>query len=395
MALRIWIFCFSVLLSHCALGKERIKVVVQNPLSSDRTQEIVRLEASELRKRLDCVFFLVKDRNGTLLASQLTSDDGLIFPATVKGNGKSVYFVEKGSQAAMLDTLCFGAYYKHNDDDFSWENDRIGYRAYGKAKRDKGERLYGYDIFLKRNAREPIIPKFIKQDKDPENWRKYNALKATDEEAAERFLRSFSYHVDHGKGMDCYAVGGTLGAFAPAVLSGDTILYAWNYESYEILENGPLRFLAVLTYPERNTGEMQGVREVRQISINAGQWLNRSVVKYRGLKDKTPIVIGCKKHDNSPTLIGRGENTIAYLEPTQAKGNGEVYMGAILPEGCSKAGDILGHAAAILPYDETNGVEYYFGFAWQKAGMRNMDAWRDYLDFMFRCLKNPLRVTLK
>ena len=60
--------------------------------------------------------------------------------------------------------------------------------------------------------------------------------------------RGISYHVDHGNGMDCYAVGPTLGGGTAALFPDSTIVYPYCYKDCEILDNGPLRFTAKLVY---------------------------------------------------------------------------------------------------------------------------------------------------
>ena len=54
--------------------------------------------------------------------------------------------------------------------------------------------------------------------------------------------RAISYHIDHGNGMDCYAVGPTLGGGTAALMPDSAIVYPYCYKDYEILDNGPLRF---------------------------------------------------------------------------------------------------------------------------------------------------------
>lgn len=51
--------------------------------------------------------------------------------------------------------------------------------------------------------------------------------------------KKISFHVDHGEGMDVYAVDYTLGGGTAALLdSAGNIVYPYCYESYEILDNG-------------------------------------------------------------------------------------------------------------------------------------------------------------
>ena len=77
---------------------------------------------------------------------------------------------------------------------------------------------------------------------DADSWKQVNELRKTDPKAADELVRTFSYHIDHGYGMDCYAVGPTLGAGVSALMVNDTIIYPWCYKTQEVLDNGPLRF---------------------------------------------------------------------------------------------------------------------------------------------------------
>lgn len=77
---------------------------------------------------------------------------------------------------------------------------------------------------------------------DKEKRARIAELKKTDPKAAAELQNAISYHIDHGYGMDCYAVGPTLGCGTAALMAGDTIIYPYCYRTQEILDNGPLRF---------------------------------------------------------------------------------------------------------------------------------------------------------
>ena len=66
-----------------------------------------------------------------------------------------------------------------------------------------------------------------------------------------------SFHLDHGRGLDCYGVGPSLGCGAPALMDGDKLIFPYCYKTYKILDNGPLRstspYYINRCYPPRRT----------------------------------------------------------------------------------------------------------------------------------------------
>ena len=74
------------------------------------------------------------------------------------------------------------------------------------------------------------------EELNPEKRAKIAELKKTDPKAASELQNAISYHIDHGYGMDCYAVGPTLGAGVAALMAGDTIIYPYCYRTQEILD---------------------------------------------------------------------------------------------------------------------------------------------------------------
>ncbi len=79
---------------------------------------------------------------------QLTYDNRIIFPASVKASDKTIYTVMPGTPAPV-DTIAWGRQFPERKDDMAWENDRSAYRAYGSALQQSGERAFGYDIWTK------------------------------------------------------------------------------------------------------------------------------------------------------------------------------------------------------------------------------------------------------
>lgn len=59
---------------------------------------------------------------------------------------------------------------------------------------------------------------------------------------------------DRGYGLDCYAAGQSLGCGAPALLKDEQLLFPYCWQKCYILDNGPLRFTAELTYGTNSDG---------------------------------------------------------------------------------------------------------------------------------------------
>lgn len=197
-------------------------------------------------------------------------------------------------------------------------------RAYGPTTQRRGERAYGYDIFFKYPDKGLVLEKLYGPETSPKTWQTVDSLRAISKEQAEEYINSISYHIDHGLGMDCYAVGPTLGDGVAARLLNDSIAFAWCYESAEVLDNGPLRFTARLKFAPKDS-----VSESRIITLDAGKHLNACTVSFDGLRDSTEIVAGVPRRDDSEAILA--DNYIAYADPTQGPDNGKAMLGVIVP----------------------------------------------------------------
>ena len=90
--------------------------------------------------------------------------------------------------------------------------ERLGsFRAYGPALQARGERGFGYDLFTKRGTAAPVLEDMYAKELDADSWKQVNELRKTDPKAADELVRTFSYHIDHGYGMDCYAGRSNIG----------------------------------------------------------------------------------------------------------------------------------------------------------------------------------------
>ena len=395
-------------LSACTQVKETLTVTVSNPLPIERQGEMVEIPMDKVVKELglaDTAQVVVWDKDGVEVPYQITYDDKLIFPASVAAESSNTYTLQIGDPENVSVKAC-GRVYPERMDDIAWENDLIGCRAYGPTLQKRGERGFGYDLFTKRNTTEPVLEEMYAMQNSSENWAKVNELRKTDPKAANELVQTFTYHVDHGYGMDCYAVGPTLGAGVAALMVDDAIVYPWCYKDYEILDNGPLRFTLKLEFHPLKVKEDTTVVETRIITLDTGSHLNRTVVSYSSLQESLPVVIGIVLHDTIGAVVTDAKNGyMTYVDPTTGPGQGKIFMGAAFPEDIIDAKVVLfpeeekrsrnnayGHVLSVSEYEPNGEYVYYWGFAWDQADIQTPETWNKYMKDFAQKVRTPLKV---
>ena len=396
------LFCFA------CNDSRTVTVTVTNPLAMERSNEMVEVSMETVTDRLglaDTAQIVVLNANGQQVPYQITYDGKVIFPAAIAAGGTATYTIQTGTPEAF-DVKACGRCYPERMDDMAWENDLVAFRAYGPALQAKGERGFGYDLFTKYNTTEPILEAMYAKELDKETLAKIAELKKTDPKAAAELSRERSYHIDHGYGMDCYAVGPTLGAGVAALMVNDSIIYPWCYKNQEILDNGPLRFTVKLEFTPLTVKGDSTVVETRLITLDAGSHLNKTAVSYSNLKETLPIVAGIVLHEPDGAVVADAANGyITYVDPTTGPDNGKIFMGAAVPAVVKDAKTVLfsekekkernnadGHVLAVSDYEPGSEYVYYWGFAWDKADIKTADAWNRYMADFAQKVRNPLMV---
>lgn len=396
------LFCFA------CNDSRTVTVTVINPLAMERSNEMVEVSMETVTDRLglaDTAQIVVLNADGQQVPYQITYDGKVIFPAAIAAGGTATYTIQTGTPEAF-DVKACGRCYPERMDDMAWENDLVAFRAYGPALQAKGERGFGYDLFTKYNTTEPMLEAMYAKELDKETLAKIAELKKTDPKAAAELSRERSYHIDHGYGMDCYAVGPTLGAGVAALMVNDTIIYPWCYKNQEILDNGPLRFTVKLEFTPLTVKGDSTVVETRLITLDAGSHLNKTVVSYSNLKETLPIVAGIVLHEPDGAVVADAANGyITYVDPTTGPDNGKIFMGAAVPAVVKDAKTVLfsekekkernnadGHVLAVSDYEPGSEYVYYWGFAWDKADIKTADAWNRYMADFAQKVRNPLTV---
>jgi hypothetical protein len=405
-------FILAAILPFLFSCSQVLTVTVTNPADLDRETEMVEISLDKVTSALgleDGETFVVRS-SGQAVPYQVTYDGKVIFPVTLKAGASESYKITEGTPDQVTEQVR-GDHYPRRVDDICWENDLIGFRVYG-FKEDKPS---GYDIFVKRNTELPAIPEMYRRAFDPQLKKVHKQLKKADKDSADRFnCDHISFHVDHGFGADCYGVGPTLGAGTNALVDEGTIVYPYCYDSFRILDNGPLRFTIELTFRPFKYGESENVVETRVISLDLGSYFNRTIVQYANLDKPAPIVTGIVLQDKDGKAVGNAsEGYIAYPAPTinydkqREVDNGTIYVGHVYPGQLDKAeivyfsdeesknrGNAKGHVLASSNYDPKAPFVYYWGAGWNHSQMKSYEQWTALLEKFSAQLRNPINITV-
>lgn len=398
MRIKLFLTLFALLLlSSCRNRGGQLNISFTNPIPMERIGEMAELSIDELLEHSDIsdtTALVLLDAAGNPVPYQITYDRKLIFPVTL-GAGETVsYTLKSGISNPPVTKVC-GRVYPKRMDDLAWENDLVGFRAYGPALQARGERGFGYDLFTKRGTDLPVLEEMYALETDKETWDKIYELKKTNFSASEELRKSITYHVDHGYGMDCYAVGPTLGAGVAALYQNDSIVYPWCYKECEILDNGPLRFTARLKFtPLVVDGD--SIVETRVLTLDLGSHLNRTSVSYTSLKTATPIVAGMALHDTVGKIkLAVEDGFITYEDPTTGPGQGKIFVGLAFPGDIKEAKIHEGHALAFSEYIPESEFTYYWGFAWSHADITTIETWDEYMYQFVQKLRNPFIIKIQ
>lgn len=154
-----------------------IDITVSNPTGNARTGEIVELKACELLKGSDDRYLYITDSNNEEIPSQVTYDSLFIFSASAPASGTATYTIHTSTTPHTYLPIATGKTRPERQDDLSWENNLVGFRAYGPATRKKGEKAFGYDIFFKHPTPTPVLDILYDMQTSAANWAKVDSLK--------------------------------------------------------------------------------------------------------------------------------------------------------------------------------------------------------------------------
>lgn len=367
------LFCLSV--NVFAQNSKRV-ITIENPSNLYRN-ELVRISWVEVLKaypNIDTANFEVinKATAGQIpfQLEKLGTDEVkfLLLQVAIKAKAKLQLQFTKG-KPERISPKTYGRYVPERKDDFTWENDKIAFRMYGKALENTNENAHGMDVWVKRTS-AMVINKRYKVE---------------------------NYHKDHGDGLDYYSVGTTLGSGDMAPYLADTVWYLGNYSAYKILDNGPLRTSFLLTYDEASANGLK-IKVTKQISIDAGSQLNRVENTYTFIgQEELAVAVGLatRKEEQKTLLTNVKAGILGYWEPVHGQ-DGITGVGAIFMKTPIKISQKSNQLLGITRAKSTQPIVYYTGAAWNKAGeITDSKQWFNYLSNFNEKLKQPLKVRVK
>ncbi len=360
-------------------GEKSIRVKVTNPSRLSRHAETVAIRWTDLKSNFRSTAQaspVVFDDVGTIaLLSQTTSDD-LLFQSDFQPGETKIFRIAAGEQVKTgTSGLVYGGFMQPRQD-YAWENDRIAFRVYGPAL--AAEVNNGIDVWTKR-VRSLIVAKWYKGD---------------DDTGAARI----PYHIDHGEGADFFSVGRSLGAGGSGIWFNNRLYQPGVFTSQQTLCTGPLRVAFELTYQGWDV-EGKKLTEVKRITLDAGQNLNRIDVTFLGAVSSDTLVLACGlvKRKNTVFHPGKKNHWMAlWGATTDDPVNGSLGTGLVLsvPDEVTMLED-KDQYMAMGKYPAGTTYTYYAGAGWTRSGdFVNAEAWERHLQEFLDKLHSPLEVTV-
>ena len=259
-------------------------------------------------------------------------------------------------QKEAVQPKVYGRFVPERKDDFAWENEYAAFRMYGPALRPENP-SNGVDLWLKKSP-ELVVDSFYYRE----------------------HVLGLPYHINYGKGLDCYKVGHTAGAGGLVVIADNKMYVGGAYDRWEIVEQTPEKLVFKLEYDSLEVAEHELHASIT-ITAEAGQMLNRADVVLTGdYENDLFIGGGIYLHDTVDNIYSCDHcGIIAYAEDalsdkTAAKMNyeyngsttqGRSYIAVVTPHGGWQ--DILdGTLFSVQPYELGDTLTYYFGACWSE-----------------------------
>ena len=369
---------YVALVVLCAIGaavwyyynqNESVTFTVTNTTDFSRDGELIEIPFDKLGVDKSGSFVLV-DSAANEIAYQLT-DNSLLFQASVAARSSSRYHLRKGNAATPIYKV-FARFVPERKDDFAWENDIAAYRMYGPALANENP-SNGVDLWLKKTD-ELIVDTFYYREHE----------------------LGLPYHVDYGKGLDCYKVAHTVGCGGVALLLNDSLYVGNHYDNWEILEEGPLRTIFCLTYDSFPVGDTY-LRETLRVTVCAGSVVNKAEVLFEGADiNDLQVAAGIYLHNGEGVIKNDVTNRwIAYAEDAVSDAGvpvGQNYVGVIMPQ--SQGAKVLSNSLIVYQPTSVDGITYYFGGGWSQWHFPTDHSWFEAIEQASIVIDNPLVVNV-
>jgi hypothetical protein len=365
---------------------ESLTVKAVNPLQIARASQTLELTAAQLaplgETNLEKIHVL--DAAGHELICQavdidydeLHKPDIVIFQGDFAPGETRTFTVTSGKKQQYLpgDVKAYGRFVRERFDDFAWENDLIAHRTFGRALETwKGEPLTSssIDIWSK------LTPKLIVNE-----W---------------YMMGDAFYHHMTDNGGDDYTSGVTRGDGGNGLWAADKLWVSKNFVNSRELANGPLRVMFELDYEAFDVNG-RNVAETVRIALDAGSQMDHYRVTFKPQNPGEPLTaaVGLKKVKGEQADFDAAHGALAIWEPMEANRGMQGVATIVDPkklveQKVDKLNNLL-----LLRTEPDNTIDYWAGFAWDKAGkITSQDAWKIYVAEFAQDVQAPIQVTVE
>lgn len=372
---------FVALPSLCSAAP--VSIQAANPSSQGRVSQTMELSAKDLApleaKNLDLVH--IKDASGNEVLCQAIDNDGdelrkfdaVIFQADFGASETKTFTASVGAKQVFgkEQYKAFGRFVRERFDDFTWENDRIAHRTYGKALETwKGEPLTSstIDIWSKRTPRMVINDWYLADD----------------------------YHADHGEGADFYSAGKSRGCGGNGLWADEKLWVSNNFINSRVLANGPIRVMFELEYAPYQAGGAQ-IAETKRVTLDAGQQLDHFQSFYKATSGTLPAnsAIGLKKAAGEQVEANAAKGWLVKWEKMEKNAGNQGLAVVTSPKDFEKQAEDASNQLVIGKIGSDGSASYWAGFCWDKAGkFSTAGEWKTYVDEFAQALSSPIQVTV-
>ena len=369
--------------------------MVTNPSDDYRVLEPISIPLGDLQLAEDAFNNLVlKDAEGKELAFQLVTypEPSLLFFATTKAYFTSTYTLVKG-KPSPAQPLVSARFVPERKDDFAWENNLAAYRMYGPALAPENP-SNGVDLWLKCTD-ELIVDSFYYREHE----------------------LHLPYHVNYGKGLDCYKVGHTPGCGGWFPVVGGKPQVGCQYDRWEMLDQGPLAVTFRLYYDHYPLADLDSAEMKATVTITclAHRQLCKAEVETQtsqSLCDGSPALGEQRLELGAGIFLHTGtsnpEIPVAGAPQLCVKGGYIAYA----ENAVSDAGEAQGrnYAAVVMPTmdrcyveentlmavsEEKRHLTYWFGGGWSEWGYPEDSDWFTQTGCSARLVREPSVVMIK
>ncbi|WP_159023894.1 DUF4861 family protein [Formosa sp. L2A11] len=364
-------------------------ITVKNTLELPRNFETVEISKTDVVLKEGERFedLSVQDvATKTILVSQFVDEDQdgsadvLLFQPNLDPKSEKQFKLVKSDVKVDTIAYCYSRFVPERTDDYTWENNKVGFRTYGPVAQKMiedsipgGTLSSGIDAWLKK-VDYPIINKWY----------------------AENVKSIGYYHIDHGEGLDNFHVGSSRGVGGSAVKVDTSYYISKNFTAWKTITTGPIRTSFVLNYADWDANG-KTITEEKHISLDYGNNLSRFEIHVTGTNE---LSIGLTLHNKDGEITENvKDGWIAYWEPHYF--DSEIGTAVVAPKGVMTASDHYvtnmkdrSNLYSQLKVNE-NKVIYYAGFAWKESKQYPTKAlWENYLSEFSQKINAPLQVTI-